>query len=71
MAAVRTLDDAVRASIAFPRIFDPARIEDRWLVDGGLCNPVPVSVCRALGAQVIIAVNLNHDLLGHVLDARR
>jgi NTE family protein len=42
----------------------PARSDGRWLVDGGLCNPVPVSLCRALGAEVIIAVNLNGDLLG-------
>jgi len=58
------IDQAVRASIALPGIFSPARIGDRWLVDGGLSNPVPVSVCRAMGADVIIAVNLNGDLLG-------
>jgi NTE family protein len=58
------IHQAVRASIALPGIFSPARIHGRWLVDGGLCNPVPVSVCRALGADVIIAVNLNGDLLG-------
>jgi NTE family protein len=56
--------DAVRASIALPGILSPAKINERWLVDGGLSNPVPVSVCRALGAEVIIAVNLNGDLLG-------
>jgi len=58
------IHEAVRASIALPGIFSPARISDKWLVDGGLSNPVPVSVCRALGADVIIAVNLNGDLLG-------
>ncbi len=58
------IDQAVRASIALPGIFSPARIGDKWLVDGGLSNPVPVSVCRALRADVIIAVNLNSDLLG-------
>jgi len=58
------IDQAVRASIALPGIFSPARIGDRWLVDGGLSNPVPVSLCRAMGADVIIAVNLNSDLLG-------
>ena len=47
-----------------PGIFSPAQIGDKWLLDGGLANPVPVSVCRALGADVIIAVNLNGDLLG-------
>jgi NTE family protein len=56
--------EAVRASIALPGILSPAKINDKWLVDGGLSNPVPVSVCRALGADVIIAVNLNGDLLG-------
>jgi NTE family protein len=58
------IDEAVRASIALPGILSPARIRDKWLVDGGLSNPVPVSVCRALGANVIVAVNLNGDLLG-------
>jgi NTE family protein len=56
--------EAVRASIALPGILSPLKINDKWLVDGGLSNPVPVSVCRALGADVIIAVNLNGDLLG-------
>lgn len=56
--------EAVRASISLPGILSPAKIGERWLVDGGLSNPVPVSVCRALGADVIIAVNLNGDLLG-------
>lgn len=63
------VDEAVRASIALPGIFSPARLGGRWLVDGGLCNPVPVSVCRALGAEVIIAVNLNGDLLGRRFQA--
>jgi NTE family protein len=58
------IHEAVRASIALPGIFSPARIDGKWLLDGGLANPVPVSVCRALGADVIIAVNLNGDLLG-------
>jgi NTE family protein len=58
------IDQAIRASIALPGIFGPARIGDQWLVDGGLSNPVPVSVCRAMGADVIIAVNLNGDLVG-------
>jgi len=58
------IHDAVRASIAFPGILSPTKFHDTWLVDGGLSNPVPVSVCRALGAEMIIAVNLNGDLLG-------
>ena len=56
--------EAVRASIALPGFISPANVDGRWLLDGGLVNPVPVSVCRALGADVIIAVNLNGDLLG-------
>ena len=63
------IDEAVRASISIPGILSPARHADRWLVDGGLVNPVPVSVCRALGADVVIAVNLNGDLIGrHIRD---
>jgi len=58
------IHEVVRASIAMPGILSPTRIGGEWLVDGGLANPVPVSVCRALGADVIIAVNLNGDLLG-------
>jgi NTE family protein len=56
--------EAVRASIAIPGILSPVLAGGRWLADGGLSNPVPVSVCRALGAEVVIAVNLNGDLLG-------
>lgn len=58
---------AVRASIALPGLFSPVKQEGRWLVDGGLVNPVPVSLCRALGAEIVIAVNLNGDLLGRHL----
>ncbi|MEA3241582.1 MAG: patatin-like phospholipase RssA [Pseudomonadota bacterium] len=55
--------DAIRASIATPGIFTPVHLHNRWLVDGGLVNPVPVSVCRALGAELVIAINLNQDLI--------
>lgn len=58
------IDEAVRASISIPGIFSPAKVADRWLADGGLVNPVPVSTCRALGADIVIAVNLNGDILG-------
>jgi len=58
------IHEAVRASIAIPGIFSPVLAGGKWLLDGGLSNPVPVSVCRALGADVIIAVNLNGELLG-------
>jgi NTE family protein len=53
------LGKAVRASIALPGLFSPIHQDGRWLVDGGLVNPVPVSLCRALGADRVIAVNLN------------
>lgn len=58
------MDQAVRASISIPGIFSPIRLHGQLLADGGLSNPVPVSLCRALGADVTIAVNLNGDLLG-------
>jgi NTE family protein len=51
--------DAVRASCAVPGVFPPVAVGQRWLVDGALANPVPVSACRALGAQLIIAVTLS------------
>lgn len=57
-------DAAIRASISMPGIFSPVPIEDRWLVDGGLVNQVPVSTCRALGADFIIAVSVGEGLLG-------
>ncbi len=59
------LVDAIRASYALPGIFTPVLIGDRWLVDGALVNPVPVSAARALGAEIVIAVSLNSDSFGH------
>ncbi len=58
------LQDAMRASYALPGIFPPIRLGERWLVDGALVNPVPVSVARALGARLVIAVNVNTDMFG-------
>jgi NTE family protein len=58
------LAEALRASYALPGIFSPVLIGGRWLVDGALVNPVPVSAARALGARLVIAVNLNADLFG-------
>lgn len=58
------LVDAVRASYALPGIFKPVKISGRWLFDGALVNPIPVSVCRAHGARYVIAVNLNFDVCG-------
>jgi len=56
--------DAVRASIAVPGLFAPVLHEGMVLVDGGLVNPVPVSLARAMGADVLIAVDLSSDILG-------
>ncbi|HEY9538836.1 MAG TPA: patatin-like phospholipase family protein [Kiloniellaceae bacterium] len=58
------LVNAIRTSFSLPGVFEPVQHQDRWLVDGALVNPVPVSVCRALGVQMVIAVNLNADILG-------
>jgi NTE family protein len=54
---------AVRASYALPGIFEPVRIGDRWLFDGALVNPIPITVCRALGADFVIAVNVTADTM--------
>lgn len=56
--------NSVRASMAIPGLFSPVHLKGQWLVDGGLTNPVPVSLCRAMGADVVIAVNLNSDIVG-------
>jgi NTE family protein len=56
--------DAVRSSIALPGVFAPARWQESLLVDGGLVNPIPVSLARAMGADVVIAVDLGSDILG-------
>jgi len=58
------LAEALRASYALPGIFPPVKIGGRWLVDGALVNPVPVSAARALDTRLVIAVNLNSDLFG-------
>lgn len=58
------LVEAMRASYALPGIFSPVAIDGRWLLDGALVNPIPVSVCRAFGARLVIAVNLNTGAFG-------
>jgi NTE family protein len=62
--------DAVRASIALPGLLAPALRDGTVLVDGGLVNPVPVSLARAMGADVVIAVDLGSDILGRHVRAR-
>lgn len=56
--------DAVRASCAMPGLFTPVLRDNVVVVDGGLVNPVPVSMCRALGAELVVAVDLSWGKLG-------
>lgn len=58
------LVEALRASYALPGVFAPIKNDGRWLVDGALVNPVPISVCRALGARLVIGVTLHADTFG-------
>jgi NTE family protein len=62
--------DVVRASIAIPGVFSPVLREGQLLVDGGLVNPVPVSLCRALGADIVIAVDLGWAKVGYFRERR-
>lgn len=55
------LAPAIRASYALPGVFRPVRVNGHWLIDGGVVNPVPVAACRALGARMVIAVNLGPE----------
>ena len=55
---------SVWASMSLPGLFPAIKHKNSWLVDGGLVNPIPVSVCRAMGADIVIAVNLNGDIVG-------
>ncbi|MBW6485405.1 MAG: patatin-like phospholipase family protein [Syntrophobacterales bacterium] len=59
-----SLIEVVRASISLPGIFTPCGRNGQWLVDGGLVNPVPTSLCRAMGADIVVAVDLNSDIMG-------
>jgi NTE family protein len=64
--------DAIRASYAMPGIFEPVKINGRWLFDGALVNPIPVTLCRTLGAEAVVAVNLVGDTTfrGTIIDDR-
>lgn len=62
------LQDAMRASFALPGVFPPVDINHRFLVDGALVNPVPVSCCQAMGSRMTIAIDLNADLIGKAGD---
>jgi len=50
--------EAVRASISMPVIFTPVKWQTRFLIDGGVVNPMPVNVARSMGADIVIAVNV-------------
>ncbi|HEY8567259.1 MAG TPA: patatin-like phospholipase family protein [Beijerinckiaceae bacterium] len=56
------LVEAMRASYALPGIFDPVKVSGRWMMDGALVNPIPITAARALGAEIVLCVNLNGDL---------
>jgi NTE family protein len=58
--------DALRASVSIPGIFNVVKREGRYLVDGGLTTPVPVNVVRKMGADFVIAVNVNPDVSGRM-----
>lgn len=58
------LAPAIRASYALPGVLRPVKLANQWLIDGAVVNPIPVSPCRALGARLVIAVNLNSDVFG-------
>jgi NTE family protein len=58
------LIDVMRASFSLPGIFPPIFMNNRWLVDGALVNPVPVSACTATGARMTIAINVSGDIIG-------
>jgi len=65
------LVDAMRASYALPGVFGPVRVGGRWLMDGALVNPVPITGARTLGADIVVCVNLSGDvrLRGTVIHA--
>ena len=62
--------NAVRASLAMPGLFTPVSTDDGILVDGALVNPVPVSLARAMGAEIVIAVDLSYGIVGRSLVVR-
>jgi NTE family protein len=55
---------AVRASISLPAVFAPVRVDDELLVDGGLAANVPVAAARALGADIVVGVDVIADYEG-------
>lgn len=62
--------DALRATMSYPGLFAPVKMKDRWLVDGGLVDPVPVGVARAMGAGIVIAVDLNSRIVSRARQSK-
>ncbi len=65
------LGEAIQAAYALPGVFPPRAVNGRWLIDGALVNPLPVSACRALGARIVIAIGLHADAFGKGVMARK
>jgi NTE family protein len=65
------LGEAIQAAYALPGVFPPRAINGRWLIDGALVNPLPVSACRALGARIVIGVGLHADAFGQGVKLRK
>lgn len=65
------LGEAIQAAYALPGVFPPRAHNGRWLIDGALVNPLPISACRAMGARVVIAVGLHADSFGKGVMARK
>lgn len=61
---------AIRASYALPGVFKPVRHDGKWLIDGAVVNPIPVSACRAMGSRLVIAVNLSTDVYAGTVDRK-
>lgn len=66
-----SLSDAIRAAYALPGIFPPSQIDGRWLIDGALVNPLPVSACRAMGARIVIAIGLHSEAFAYQQEKRK
>ncbi|BHH82129.1 patatin-like phospholipase family protein [Desulforhopalus sp. 52FAK] len=62
--------NALRATMSYPGLFEPVRMDGRWLVDGGLVDPVPVGLARVMGADLTIAVDLNSRIVSRSTDCR-
>jgi NTE family protein len=57
------IGNAIRASISIPLLFKPAKINGKLFADGGLSMPVPVKIVKDMGADIVIAVNINENYL--------